>query len=441
MSDSVVAAASANEDSPLGGVADPLANPTTLTLSLHHAGSAGGSSAGGSSASADGGSAGVSGSGGGGASEPAASAPEATASAAGATASAAGATASAAGASAGWELSVGVSLGSSPPAKFTNLHLPSITIPQLDLHAWSQALHGNHGVGLGFGLRGLAGNALLNPSPLARQGGALAGPARPSGNPFADLSRGGHAGLGAGIAAPAPGRAGFALAALADQAAANIADTRPTLDGATLHVGDAVLTAGSAAGAVGDNSVTNRLPGLTLTTLSLDPNNPGQQTFTSSTFQNSQSGTRTWGDLARPNGLAQHLVAAPARVHDPETFDDGTTGDSTFTLHAEGDDANGHLILDESGSTHTVWNEWGDDTSDHWTLDETGSFTATFHYVGQDPTTTTIPIDVHQSSDAEESPAGFDLEAYNQTLFYSTDSITVWDIDADGSETYHAHVQ
>src|SRR5581483_11833328 len=323
----------------------------------------------------------------------------------------------------------------------SNLHLPSITIPQLDLHAWSQALHGNHGVGLGFGLRGLAGNALLNPSPLARQGGALAGPARPSGNPFADLSRGGHAGLGAGIAAPAPGRAGFALAALADQAAANIADTRPTLDGATLHVGDAVLTAGSAAGAVGDNSVTNRLPGLTLTTLSLDPNNPGQQTFTSSTFQNSQSGTRTWGDLARPNGLAQHLVAAPARVHDPETFDDGTTGDSTFTLHAEGDDANGHFILDESGSTHTVWNEWGDDTSDHWTLDETGSFTATFHYVGQDPTTTTIPIDVHQSSDAEESPAGFDLEAYNQTLFYSTDSITVWDIDADGSETYHAHVQ
>src|SRR5581483_11833327 len=92
MSDSVVAAASANEDSPLGGVADPLANPTTLTLSLHHAGSAGGSSAGGSSASADGGSAGVSGSGGGGASEPAASAAGATASAAGATASAAGAT-------------------------------------------------------------------------------------------------------------------------------------------------------------------------------------------------------------------------------------------------------------------------------------------------------------------------------------------------------------
>src|SRR5581483_8081354 len=152
-------------------------------------------------------------------------------------------------------------------------------------------------------------------------------------------------------------------------------------------------------------------------------------------------GTRTWGDLARPNGLGQHLVAAPARVHDPETFDDGTTGDSTFTLHAEGDDANGHFILDESGSTHTVWNEWGDDTSDHWTFDETGSFTATFHYVGEEPTTTTIPIDVHQSSDADTAPAGFDLDAYNQTLFYSPDSITVWDIDADGSETYHAHVQ
>src|SRR5207237_40657 len=77
----------------------------------------------------------------------------------------------------------------------------------LDLHSWLQSQHGQ-----ASGLRGLAGSSLLNPAPLARQSGPYDGPARSSGHPFAELSHGGQAGLGLGVAAPEPGQTSPALA-------------------------------------------------------------------------------------------------------------------------------------------------------------------------------------------------------------------------------------
>ncbi len=443
----IAPAGDVDADSPwpaLGSVGDQLAAAIQVSLALHGFGeppaSAGGGAAGEPGALATGasgaGGSGAESGGGGGSTEP-----DATPSTAVVHADT----------NSGWELSVGAALGST--AQTYSVRQPTISIPQLDLHAWSQALRGPGGFGMGFGLRGLAGKALLHPGALARQNGPFDGPARPSGNPFGSLLASGAAsarrvGVSTlGVSAPEPGTAGLALAALADQAAANIADTRPALSGVTLHIGEAVQTAGAAVGAVAGNNIVNRLPGLTMTTVNLDPNNPVQHLATSTTFQTSESGTRDFAELAHPNGLAERLISAPARVHDPMTFSDGSTSDSTFHLHAEGDDLGGHFILDESGSTHSVWSEWGDDTSTHWTFDETGSFTATFQYVGQDPITTTVPIDIHQSSDGEgegegdESPAGFDLDAFNQVAFYSPDSITSYDLDASGSETYNAHVE
>ena len=66
--------------------------------------------------------------------------------------------------------------------------VPTISVPHVDFSGWLQAIHGPGGNGLGHigaGLHGLAGNSLLNPTPLARQGGIYDGPARSGGAAFA----------------------------------------------------------------------------------------------------------------------------------------------------------------------------------------------------------------------------------------------------------------